>query len=260
MPWSLFDIPHVLPVFALVLFRLGGFVLTAPVLGSRVIPIRIRGALLLTLALMVVPLATIHAPQKLTLGMALAGLMTELVLGAAIGFGLTLILMMAEAAGALVGQQAGLSFSEIVDPTQNEQSTIVGQIYMIVLTLVFFAIGGHRAAVRAALDSFAVIPVLQFRMGTSVVTLIVDLLSTVFMVAVRMAGPVLIVMILVETAMGFLARTMPQLNILSVGFSLRVMVAMATAGLALTATQDLLVDLIWDGLAMIRQGLGLGIS
>ena len=72
-----------------------------------------------------------------------------------------------------------------------------------------------------------------------------------------MAGPVLIALFLSGTAMGFLSRTMPQLNILSIGFTVRVMVAIGVAGFALAGYQELLVDAVWTAFEMIREGMGL---
>ena len=73
MPWSAVDILLALPVFALVLFRVTGLLLTAPIFASTVIPARIRVAIGATAAAMIFPLVGTQAPKGLTMSMALVG-------------------------------------------------------------------------------------------------------------------------------------------------------------------------------------------
>jgi len=83
------------------------------------------------------------------------------------------------------------------------------------------------------------------------------MLAAAFILGVRLAGPVLIALFVTGTGLGFLSRTMPQLNILTVGFALRLMVALAVAGMALCTCEDLLVDTIWEGVDLVRASFGL---
>ena len=83
MPWSLFDILFGLPAYALVLFRLTGFALIAPVYGSRMIPDRVRGALILVVAAMIFPFVRSQAPAEITLSMVVGGAVGEMMVGVA---------------------------------------------------------------------------------------------------------------------------------------------------------------------------------
>ena len=257
MPVPLIDILVALPVFALVLFRVSGFVLAAPMYGSKVVPARIRVALALTAAAMIFPMVRAQAPGDLSLSLALVGGMGELMIGLTIGLAVSILLMSAEVAGEIVSQQAGISLSEVINPLLDEQSSIIGQIYVIVLTLLFLLAGGHREALAALLDTFDVIPLLSYKPGESIVVLFAEMLSSAFIVGIRLAAPVLIALFLSGTALGFLSRTMPQLNILSVGFTLRALMTLSVAAIALGACQGLLLDAVWDGLDVIRASFGL---
>ncbi|RME37063.1 MAG: hypothetical protein D6788_10285, partial [Planctomycetota bacterium] len=93
------DILLSLPVFALVLFRLSGLVLTAPVLSSALIPGRVRAALAVALAAMIFPLVRSQAPAEATLGTVIVGGAGELMIGAIIGLTLSMVLTTAEVAG-----------------------------------------------------------------------------------------------------------------------------------------------------------------
>ncbi len=257
MPWQLAEIPLALPTYALVLFRISGLMMTAPVFASRVIPLRVRAALVLVLGAMMFPLVRGQAPTEVSLVAALVGGVGEMMIGTLIGLSLTLLLLGAEVGGLIVGRQAGLALANIFDPTQDRQASIVGQVYTISLTLVFLLAGGHRATMAALLDTFEVIPLLSFRLNESFVVLLAEMLAAAFILGIRLAAPVLIALFMVGTGLAFLSRTMPQFNILSIGFAVRAMVALAVAAVALSAGEELLLDAVWDGVEMVRTAFGL---
>ncbi|MGB2987067.1 MAG: flagellar biosynthetic protein FliR [Phycisphaerae bacterium] len=257
MPWPLFDILLALPAFTLVLFRISGLMLTAPVYGSRVVPARARAAFALLVAVVIFPLVKTQAPAEMTLTMALVGGVGEMMIGAIIGLSLTILLMGAEVGGLIVGRQAGIALANVFDPTRNQQVSIIGQIYTITFTLLFLLVGGHRATMAALLDTYEVIPLLSFQLDEAFVLLLVEMLAAAFILGIRLSGPVLIALFLTGTTLGVLSRTMPQLNILTVGFVLRLLVGLAAAGMALGACEDLLLDAVWEGVDLVRAAFGL---
>lgn len=257
MPSTLFDILSALPTFALVLFRLSGLMLTAPLFSSRVVPIPVRAGLTIILAAMIFPLVHRQAPADLTLATAIVGGVGEIMIGAIIGLSVSLIIETGAVAGLIVGRQASIGLATVFDPSRNDQSSIIGQIYTLTLTAMFLMVGGHRATVAAVLDTYQVIPLLSFTMNESLIVMLAEMLTAAFTLGLRLAGPVLIALFLMGSALAFLSRTMPQLNILTVGFSMRVMVGLGVSALAMYGSADLLLDAVWDGLATVRSGFGL---
>jgi flagellar biosynthetic protein FliR len=257
LPWSLLNLHLLLPGFALVLFRVAGLMVTAPMFGSSAIPARVKVAIALTIAATVFPLVAPTVPGDITLSTAVIGVAGEMLIGLVIGLAMSLVLLGVQLAGMMIGQQAGIALASVVDPSQNETTTVVGQVYMITTMLVFFAIGGHRMLVAALLDTFTVVPVLSFRFNETLMVMLGDLLSAAYILGIKLFSPVLITLLLTTLAMGFLTRTMPQLNILSVGFALRSLAAIATAVVAIAAAQDLLVDALLEALDAIRVAFGL---
>jgi flagellar biosynthetic protein FliR len=231
--------------------------ITAPVFRSPVIPVRIKAALTLVTAAMIFPLVQAQAPAELPMAAAVIGGVREMMIGAIIGLALTLLLTGAEVGGLIVGQQAGIALADVIDPTGNQQASIMGQIYTISLTLLFLLAGGHRATMAALLDTFSVIPLLSFQFDEMFLMLLVEMLAGAFILGIRLAGPVLIALFLLGTALAFISRTMPQLNILTVGFTLRLLVALGVASLAIIAYQDLMLDAVWDGVEQVRAAFGL---
>lgn len=257
VPWPVLDILLALPVYALILFRISGLMLTAPIYGSRVMPVHIRVAIALVVAAVVFPIVVPQAPSNLSLTAAIVGGIGEMMIGATIGLGLTLLLLGAEVAGLIVGRQAGVALANVYDPIQNQDVSVVGQVYSITLIVLFLLVGGHRATMAALLDTFKVIPLLSFGANETVLVLLVEMLAAAFMLGIRLAGPVLIALFMLGISLAFLSRTMPQLNILTVGFSLRLLVGLAIAGVALAACEGVMLDAIWDGVAMVRAAFGL---
>ncbi len=257
MPWSLVEIPLALPVYALVLFRLGGLMMAAPLFRSRAMPAQIRVAFVAVLGVMVFPLVRGQVSPSVSLGAAVVGGVGEVMIGAIIGLSLSIMLLGAEVGGLMVGRQAGLALANVFDPTQDQQASITGQVYTIGLTMLFLVAGGHRATLAALLDTFKMIPLLSFQFDESFVVLLVEMLASAFILGIRLAGPVLIALFLMGTALAFLSRTMPQFNILSVGFGLRVMTALAVAALSIGALEELFLDSIWDGVELVRDTFGL---
>ncbi len=257
MPWRSLDILMELPTYALVLFRVSGLMLTAPLFKSSMVPVRFRAGLAAITAALIFPLVRDQAPAELTLFGAVVGGVSEIMVGAIIGLALSGLLMGAEVGGLMIGRQAGLALANVFDPSSDEQATVMGQLYTIVMTFLFLLAGGHRAAMAALLDTFEVIPLLTFRLDETFVLLIVEILAAAFILGIRLAGPVLLALFMMGTALGFLSRTMPQLNILTVGFTLRLLLAFLVAGLAISVSQDVLLDAIWDSVDLIRVTFGL---
>ena len=251
------QLPLLLPAFALVLFRVAGLMMAAPLFGSSSVPVRVRVLVAFAIALTLFPLVGASVPARLEFGDMVIGVVGEVLIGLAMGTAVGLVIVGAELAGELGGQQAGFSLGQIVNPMSNSESTVFAQIYGLVFAAVFLGVGGHRALVRALLDTFAVIPLGSFRADARMTTLFGDTLTSAFELAVRLAAPVLIAMFLASVALGLLSRSIPQLNILTVGFAIRALLAIAIAAAALTVSEDAFVEALTDMMGVIRSAFGL---
>ena len=243
---DLLNLPMLLPAFVMVVARLSGITVTAPFFASPVVPGRIRALFVLALSAMVFPMVQASLPGQLTMGQVLVGLAGELMIGLAIGLGFSLIFSGASIAARLVGQQAGLARTALFDPVFQESSTAIGEIYFFFTMLVFFGIGGHHALVLCLLDTFQTTPLMTFTVTPSIVAMLNDLVAAAFAFGVRMAAPVLIAIFLASIALQFINRTMQQLNILSVGFAIRVLVGIWIIAMGVGAVNQLFAQSFWD--------------
>lgn len=257
MPWDLIQLNLVLPAFVLVLFRVGGLMFTAPVFGSRVVPARIKMAISVTLAVMIFPVLGPRIEQTLTLGNMLAGMVGELMIGMILGFSITLMFVGVQLGGMLIGQQAGIGLAQAFNPVLEAQSSIISQIYFFLALMIFLAIDGHRALVSAILDSFVMIPVMTFTVDAAPVDMAMKLLQSAYGMALSLAGPALVALFLSGMSMGLISRTMPQLNILAVGFVLRVLVGLTATAFTISLMADPVADRMIQAFDTVRELLGL---
>jgi flagellar biosynthetic protein FliR len=253
MPIDLRPILDHLPAWLLVFFRLTGVFVLAPVLGSSTVPRLVKALLAAGLAFCVYP--TLLAPGSsaapmigrvvengLTLWGLAGGILRELLIGFAVGYAASLPLMGMQVAGHMIGQQMGLAFATIVNPVFNTQSGVVDQFFFMTALALFTLLGGHHVMFAALIGSFYAIPLGGFDQFADLLNLMVGLLQVVFDMALRIAAPLLCLVFLITAAMGFVARTVPQMNILSVGFAIRIMAAGLFLALFIAAGSEIYIN------------------
>lgn len=256
MPSGVFEIYMALPAFLLVLSRVAGLMLASPLFSGTMLPMPINAILALVISLSVFPLMAGRVAVPVTLASAAGGMAGELAIGLALGLGVTLVFAGVQIGAQLVSQQAGLAIGEVFNPMMEASGTEVSQLYFLVAMAVFLAVDGHHALVRALLDSFATIPPLGFRPDSGLVVLMVEVLTLSFVIAVRVAGPVMLALLLAFLALGFISRTVPQLNLLTIGFPLKVSMALFVMALTLMSLEPILVDGLMEVMDGVRAALG----
>jgi flagellar biosynthetic protein FliR len=164
-----------------------------------------------------------HGPSMWQLGPIIG---MELLVGFTIGYGASLPLMGLQVAGRMVDQQLGMGLAGIFNPEVGDQTGVVGQFYFMLGLAIFIILGGHRALLLTLVESFDHVPLGGFVADGRLLYLITGILGAMFELAVRVAAPLLCIIFLETLALGFIARTVPQMNILSIGFPLRILAGM----------------------------------
>ena len=246
-----------LPAFMLVLARVSGIMLAAPFFSAAAIPTQVKAVLVLAMSMAVFPLVATPAAVPVGVATAMGGIVGELAVGLLIGLGLSLVFMAAQVAGEIVGHQSGMMLGVVYNPMLEDSTGLLEQLYSMIVLLVFLAVVGHRSMIRALLDSFASVPPMSFRPEVSLVDLLVGLLSSSLEMAIRIAGPVILALLLALLTLGFVSRTMPQLNILTVGFPLKLALALFVMALTMMSLEPVLIGAFDSAVGDIRQALGL---
>lgn len=205
-------------VFAWVLGRIAGFLVTAPLPGNEV-PQTARVSFALALAWVVSGYATPAAP---VLDLNLATVMVvaaELGCGLAMGFVFRLLLGVSDTAGDMIAHAIGLQSGAIFSPTTGSTDPTLSRIISLAAMLLAVGIGAHRVALAHVLESFRVLPVgtplFIGAAGPTVAALVGELLAT----SLRLALPVVAVCLLTQLGLALIARSAPSMQIFSVGLA-----------------------------------------
>ena len=243
----------IIPVFVLVVFRIAGMMIFAPLFGSARIPKRIKAMFTLVLAMGM--MAGVKAPPQmpstpwaLTLGIA-----GEMMFGLAIGTMVSLIFIAAQWAGEIIGQQMGLNAGEVFDPMYGGAGNLVGDLYQMMSLTIFLAIDGHHALLRGVRASFDALPLLSVGINQSILDTLIGVFQATALLALQLAAPILVTMLVVDLALGVIGKTMPQLNVMSMGLTIRAVIGVLVLVLGLSLTSDVIRHGLLDALDTVQQ-------
>ena len=244
-PGSPFDAlaPSGWPTFALVLSRCLGLAAAAPAWSSTLVPVRVRVALGVTLAMLVAPLVRHPAAPDVTLAQPVA-LGAEMLIGVAIGLVAALLMHGATLGGEVISVQMGLSMSTVMDPTSEANVSQIAQLTSLLVMVLYLTVHGPLFLVRGLGDSLAVIPP-----GSSISLegggrLFLGQAGVVFGTAVRIAAPVMVALFLANVALAILTRAVPQISAFMVAFPLTVGLGLLVLGASLPFRGGLVAQLV----------------
>ncbi len=209
--------------------RAMALIMSAPILSSRALPGRVKILLGLCLAVTLAPLVAPPPPSADFLAL----LIQNLLVGIVIGFALRLIFSAIEFAGDIAGLQLGLGFALLVDPLSSRQTPLIGNFFGVLASLVFLAIDGHLMLITQLAQSFSVMPLTGEGLSSINPMAVVNWGGELFKIALLLSLPIVVVLLIVNLALGVMARVAPQLSIFSVGFSLSLIVGLLMLWVAL---------------------------
>jgi len=168
------------------------------------------------------------------IGLTLA-VMGEMSVGLMIGILVLGVITGVEIGSHMLSQQMGLSLSSVFDPNFDGQSTAVEQVAFWLATLIFFAIGGHREVINALVYSYQAVPMGHAINPAELLQVAVGSIQAAFELATRVGAPGMVAFFLGTLAMGFVGRTMPQLNIMTLGITVNLLIGMGMIALGMAA-------------------------
>ncbi len=221
-----------LKLFLLVFMRVGSIFIFLPFLGEGRAPRALKALIVLALSVAVFPAGQLLMPpgtwQPVRLVM-YAG--AEALLGALMGVAARIVFSSIRMAGELIGQQMGMSLAHVADPITGVDATPIGNFCELMGVLVFFAIEGHIWMLMALRESFGHWPLGAFLAPDFVKEICVTTASHAFLVALQLAAPLLLLTFIISLVMAVMARLLPEVNVLILGFPLKIGVGLV--GLAL---------------------------
>jgi flagellar biosynthetic protein FliR len=245
---------HVGP-FMLVLFRLSGLLVFAPVLASSILPMRFRALLCAAFTLAIYPTlpSEQHGPVSVDLFTLAPMAFAETLIGVAMGLMAALPMYAVQLGGLMMGQQAGMALGQIYNPALDVESDTLGQFLQYAALSIFVLMGGLEAMFVALAHTFTNVPAGQATVTLAPVELLTGLTASGFELALRVSAPVLCIILVETLASALLAKTIPQINVQSMGFAVKIVLTlmvlaagiagvMHAAGTDITRTMNAVVE------------------
>ncbi len=209
-------------LFLLVLSRWAGMVMLAPVFGARGVPGMVKLGLAVSISILLYPLvlgSQPNIPQELLPYVGI--LVKEVLVGLVIGFVVYALTAILEGAGQLIDFQMGFTMGNSLDPVYGMQSPMMGNFQMVLATMLLLATNAHHYLIAALVKSYAYVPInpSALPMGIAFYT---RLVSHIFALSVQLALPVFGALVLADLGVGLLSRTVPQLNVFSIVFGVKI--------------------------------------
>ncbi len=232
--------------------RVSAMFVAAPIFSARSIPVRIRVLFGFFIAWVLMPVIPEPPVVDLISGEALIISISQVLIGAAMGFILQMVFSAFVIAGQSIATAMGLGFASIVDPQNGVQVPVISQAFLIMATLVFLALNGHLIFIEVLAKSFQNMPVGPFFPTEDALWQLVTWGSDMFTGGMLIALPAVAALLLVNLAFGVTSRAAPQLNIFAVGFPIMITVGIGFIILTLPTITNHLSRLMNQAIELIQ--------
>ncbi|MEM7623337.1 MAG: flagellar biosynthetic protein FliR [Planctomycetota bacterium] len=238
-PLALAFAEHAVP-WLLVFVRVAGITIFAPMFSGRTLPVRFRVLIAGMIAAAVY--AGLDPAQRAAPPMSVEALpfalFSEVLIGASIGLIAGLPLVAVELAGQVIGYQIGFSLAQAANPELDINLDAIGSLLFYIALSLFITLDGLEHTFASLLGTFTGVPLGGLAYSDAPLEVYLSVLMMSTELAMRIAAPVAGVVLLTLVAIGFVMRTMPQLNVMSVSFPISILVGVSTLVLGLFGVAD----------------------
>jgi flagellar biosynthesis protein FliR len=231
-----FEVPYQDFAKALLVFaRMTAMVAVMPIFGFNTVPTQLKGAISIIFTIIVFPIVTLKAQPISTEVLELLLMFSkEVIVGLIIGFIASILFYSIQMAGHLVGIQMGFGIINVIDPMNDMQISLIGQIYYLTALLVFLSIDGHHFLVRAIVLSYDYIGVGGAVFPAGLMAKVNLIISSVYEIALRISAPMFVTLFITDIVLGIMARVAPQMNVFVVGFPLKIAIGLLVITLVIS--------------------------
>jgi flagellar biosynthesis protein FliR len=231
--------------------RIGACFMVAPLIGAQFVPARLRLILAGAVTLLVAPL--LPAPEvRAFSGEGVIITAQQVLIGVATGFVLQLIFDALAMGGQLLSNTMGLGFAFNVDPLRGSGTPVLGQFYMLLVTLTFLSLDGHLLLIEILAQGFHTLPISAKGLGPEALWQVSAWGSQLFTNALMVALPGLTALLVVNLAFGVMSRAAPSLNLFAVGFPATLACGLGIIYVGLPTVQATFIASLEAAFALIR--------
>lgn len=234
------------------LFRIGAFLMVLPLVGIQLVPRRIRIGLAVLITLLVMPLLP-EMPIVDLLSLETYLIIAEqITIGVILAFVVQLFFQIFVLTGQLTAMQMGLGMAAMVDPANGIRVTILSSFYVMLSSLLFFAINGHLVVIEVLIESFHAMPVAIEWHSVDSYFHLVSLASWMFASGLFIAIPAVTAILIINFSFGVMTRAAPQMNIFTLGFPFTMIMGLVIVWVSLSGFLPMYQSIVSECLAILR--------
>ena len=216
-----------LTAFLFITARVSGFILFNPILGRTNIPAAFRTGMALVLSVFVASASTLQVTAPAGIIELCVRLLLEIAVGFLLGIAVNFFFYIPQLAGSMIDTQMGMTMNQMYDPGSSANLSVTGQLLNTLMTLLFFAGGGHLTLLRLFLTSQDVVPLGMVSIGLPAYNLLLELFVECTVLGVKLCMPILVAELMAQVGMGVLMKVIPQINVFAINIELKVIVGLA---------------------------------
>ena len=242
----------------LVVTRVAGLFVFAPMISSVTLPLRVRALVAATIGAAATPLVVATAPFGEAVGpvdlVSLPWLLlSETMIGVSMGLIAAIPILALDLAGVLIGHQMGLNLARVYNPESDAEVDALGQMLFFVGFAAYLSLGGVEILFLSLLSTFERVPIGSFGVEGLPLETLVGVLTGGLELAVRVAAPVWGVVAALLVVVGLLGKFLPQMNTMTVGFMLKILVGIGVLAVSMRAIGEVSSEFISDTLGEVAR-------
>ena len=236
----------------IVMMRVSTLLFMMPLFSGRGLPHLVKIGLVLVVSLALWPVVREDISRFPSDPFSFGFLMvSELMIGLCLALSVRLVLAGIQLAGEFAGIQMGFSMANIIDPQSGTNNTVIAEFYYLLSLIIFLSVDGHHWIFRALAQSFHVLSPGKIHFQEGLYRHILQLSGRLFVIGIKLSAPVLVILVLIQFALGVVARMVPQVNILISSFPLTIGLGLVFMGLS--------IELLWPYLKTLLDESGRGL-
>lgn len=214
-------------VFLLIIVRIIGVFLQAPIFSSRNIPYQVKIGLAALIALLLFPQIVVPKDFPSNLASFIMLLVMQFLVGSVIGYVSFIVMAAVQFAGTILDVQMGISAASVYDPSTGGTTNLLRRFEFYFAMIIYLVINGHHVLLEAIQKSFEIIPLNGLAYPGAMISHLIGITGQIFYIGVQISAPMIIALLIVQIALGLLSRVAPQMNVFMLSFGVNILVGLA---------------------------------
>lgn len=231
-----------LTLFLLITARMSGFVMFNPLLSRQNFPGTFRAGFILLLSAFTYSVTGGRLEPPAGVLPFAGAILLELTVGFALGMVVNFFFYIPQLAGLTIDTQMGMTMNQMYDPGTSSNMSVTGQILNVLMTLLFFAAGGHYTLLRIFLTSEEIVPLGTAALRLPAVQYLLELFIECTLLGVKLCMPILAAELIAQVGMGVLMKVIPQINVFAINIELKVIVGLGLLFILIIPFSEFLID------------------